>query len=104
MKIKGKLMDADGMANTFRRLAHQIVERNGGVDDLSSSASARAALPSRNGSKHVWIRLKAAIFRSAFLTLLCIGMICNRLAAKWNFSAVKYLSGWTEKRFSSATM
>ena len=34
MKIKGKLMDADGMANTFRRLAHQIVERNGGVEDL----------------------------------------------------------------------
>ncbi len=34
MKMKGKLMDAEGMANTFRRLAHQIVERNGGVDDL----------------------------------------------------------------------
>lgn len=34
MKMKGKLMDAEGMANTFRRLAHQIVERNGGVEDL----------------------------------------------------------------------
>ena len=34
MKIKGKLMDAEGMANTFRRLAHQIVEKNGGTEDL----------------------------------------------------------------------
>ncbi len=34
MKMKGKLMDAEGMANTFRRLAHQIIERNGGVEDL----------------------------------------------------------------------
>ena len=34
MKIKGKLMDADGMGNTFRRLAHQVVELGGGAEDL----------------------------------------------------------------------
>ena len=34
MNIKGKLMDAEGMKNTFRRLAHQIVEKNDGVRDL----------------------------------------------------------------------
>ena len=34
MKIKGKLMDAEGMKNTFRRLAHQIVERNDGGESL----------------------------------------------------------------------
>mgnify|MGYP005804165649 CR=1 FL=1 len=34
MKIKGKLMDAEGMRNTFRRLAHQIVERNDGVENV----------------------------------------------------------------------
>ncbi len=34
MKIKGTLMNEEGMANTFRRLAHQIIERNGGVSDL----------------------------------------------------------------------
>lgn len=34
MKIKGKLMDAEGMQNTFRRLAHQIVERNDGVENV----------------------------------------------------------------------
>ena len=34
MNIKGKLMDAEGMQNTFRRLAHQIVERNDGVENV----------------------------------------------------------------------
>lgn len=34
MNIKGKLMDAEGMKNTFRRLAHQIVEKNDGVKNL----------------------------------------------------------------------
>lgn len=34
MKIKGKLMDAEGIKNTFRRLAHQIVEKDEGVKDL----------------------------------------------------------------------
>ena len=34
MKIKGRLMDADGMGNTFRRLAHQVVELGGGAEDL----------------------------------------------------------------------
>ena len=34
MKIKGKLMDAEGMQNTFRRLAHQIIEKNEGVENL----------------------------------------------------------------------
>ena len=34
MKIKGKLMDAEGMHNTFRRLAHQVVELGGGAEDL----------------------------------------------------------------------
>lgn len=34
MKIKGKLMDAEGMHNTFRRLAHQVIEKNEGVSDL----------------------------------------------------------------------
>ena len=34
MIIKGKLMDADGMKNTFRRLAHQIIEKNEGVENL----------------------------------------------------------------------
>ena len=27
-------MDAEGIGNTFRRLAHQIIEREGGVEDL----------------------------------------------------------------------
>ena len=31
---KGKLMDAEGMKNTFRRLAHQIIEKNEGVENL----------------------------------------------------------------------
>lgn len=35
MKIKGKLMDAEGMNNTFRRLAHQVIEKNEGVSDLA---------------------------------------------------------------------
>ena len=34
MKIKGQLMDEAGIRNTFRRLAHQIIERNDGVEDL----------------------------------------------------------------------
>lgn len=34
MKIKGKLMDAEGMHNTFRRLAHQVIEKNDGVEGL----------------------------------------------------------------------
>ena len=34
MVIKGKLMDEAGMNNTFRRLAHQIIEREGGTDGL----------------------------------------------------------------------
>lgn len=34
MKIKGKLMDEAGIANTFRRLAHQIIEKNEGVENL----------------------------------------------------------------------
>lgn len=34
MKIKGKLMDGEGIGNTFRRLAHQVIERNDGVDNL----------------------------------------------------------------------
>lgn len=34
MKIKGKLMDAESMNNTFRRLAHQIIEKNEGAEDL----------------------------------------------------------------------
>ena len=34
MKIKGKLMDAAGMRNTLRRLAHQVIEKNDGAEDL----------------------------------------------------------------------
>ncbi len=34
MKIKGTLMDAEGMKSTFRRLAHQVIERNDGVKNL----------------------------------------------------------------------
>lgn len=34
MIIKGKLMDADGMKNTFRRLAHQIIEKNDGIGNV----------------------------------------------------------------------
>ena len=34
MKIKGKLMDAGGMQNTFRRLSHQIIEKNDGVENI----------------------------------------------------------------------
>lgn len=34
MKIKGQLLDEAGIRNTFRRLAHQIIERNDGVEDL----------------------------------------------------------------------
>ena len=34
MNIRGKLMDAEGIRNTFRRLAHQVVEKNDGVKDL----------------------------------------------------------------------
>ena len=32
MKIKGQLMDAEDMRNTFRRMAHQIVEQDGAED------------------------------------------------------------------------
>ncbi len=35
MTIKGKLMDAEGMKNTFRRLAHQVIEKNDGVEELA---------------------------------------------------------------------
>ena len=35
MVIKGKLMDAEGMKNTFRRLAHQVIEKNDGVENLA---------------------------------------------------------------------
>lgn len=35
MQIKGKLMDAEGMKNTFRRLAHQIIEKNDGAEGLA---------------------------------------------------------------------
>ena len=34
MNIKGKLMDAAGMENTFRRLAHQVIEKNEGAENL----------------------------------------------------------------------
>ena len=34
MTIKGKLMDADGMRNTFRRLAHQIIEKDDGIENV----------------------------------------------------------------------
>ena len=34
MKIKSKIMDEGGIAGTFRRLAHQIIERNEGTDGL----------------------------------------------------------------------
>ena len=34
MKIKGTLMDAEGMKNTFRRLAYQVIEKNNGVENL----------------------------------------------------------------------
>ena len=34
MKIKGKIMDEAGIGNTFRRLAHQVIERNEGVENL----------------------------------------------------------------------
>ena len=34
MVIKGKLMDEAGMNNTFRRLAHQIIEKEGGIANL----------------------------------------------------------------------
>ena len=32
MKIKGRLMDAEDVRNTFRRMAHQIVEQDGAED------------------------------------------------------------------------
>ena len=35
MVIKGRLMDGEGMKNTFRRLAHQIIEKNDGVENLA---------------------------------------------------------------------
>ena len=35
MFIKGKLMDAAGMGNTFRRLAHQVIEMGDGAEDLA---------------------------------------------------------------------
>ena len=35
MVIKGKLMDAEGMKNTFRRPAHQVIEKNDGVENLA---------------------------------------------------------------------
>lgn len=34
MVVKGKLMDAGGMQNTFRRLSHQIIEKNDGVENI----------------------------------------------------------------------
>ncbi len=34
MVFKGKLMDAEGMGNTFRRLAHQVIELGGGAEEL----------------------------------------------------------------------
>ena len=30
----GPLLDADGIGRTTRRLAHEIIERNGGLDQL----------------------------------------------------------------------
>lgn len=35
MTIKGKLMDAEGMKNTFRRLAHQVIEKNDGAEGVA---------------------------------------------------------------------
>ena len=35
MELKGQLMDAAGMENTFRRLAHQVIERNDGTANLA---------------------------------------------------------------------
>ena len=32
MKIKGRLMGAEDVRNTFRRMAHQIVEQDGAED------------------------------------------------------------------------
>ncbi len=34
MNIKGQLMDAAGMRNTLRRLAHQVIEKNDGAEGL----------------------------------------------------------------------
>ena len=35
MELKGQLMDAAGMENTFRRLAHQVIEGNDGTANLA---------------------------------------------------------------------
>lgn len=35
MKIKGKLMDEAGMENTFRRLAFEVLEKQGGAENLA---------------------------------------------------------------------
>ena len=35
MKLKGKLMDEGGMENTFRRLAFEVWETQGGAENLA---------------------------------------------------------------------
>lgn len=35
MVVKGTLMNAEELANTFRRLAHQVVEKNEGAENLA---------------------------------------------------------------------
>ena len=44
-----QVMDADRMSRALTRIAHEILERNRGLDDSRSSASARAACRSRAG-------------------------------------------------------
>ena len=43
------VMDADRMDRTLTRIAHEILERNRGIDELAWSASGRAACRSRGG-------------------------------------------------------
>ena len=44
------LLDGEALRRTIVRIAHEIVERNPDLDTPPSSASTRAASPSRSGS------------------------------------------------------
>lgn len=93
MKMKGKLMDAEGMANTFRRLAHQIVERNGGVEDLVIIGIRTRGVTVAQRIKTCLDSIEGSDIPLGIFDIALYGMICSRLAAKWSFSAVRYRSG-----------
>ena len=47
MKYKATLMDGEAISRTLRRIAHEIIEKNKGVDDIVLIGIKRRGYPQR---------------------------------------------------------